>query len=109
MGTVRPRAPWRKQPNKQGPRNQTDHIMGRLFKVALLLLPLLQVEGKALKLEPKSSNKKEIPQIVANPSDASVIRGERVVLECEAAPRSSVKSCSWSKSGAEISWTRGTG
>merc|ERR1712110_71450 len=103
MGTVRPRAPWRKQPNKQGPRNQTDHIMGRLFKVALLLLPLLQVEGKALKLKPKSSNKKEIPQIVANPSDASVIRGERVVLECEAAPRSSVKSCSWSKSGAEIS------
>merc|ERR1712061_921514 len=103
MGTVRPRAPWCKQPNKQGPRNQTDHIMGRLFKLALLLLPLLQVEGKTLKLKPKSSNEKEIPQIVANPSDASVIRGERVVLECEAAPRSSVKSCSWSKSGAEIS------
>ena len=77
--------------------------MGRLFKLALLLLPLLQVEGKTLKLKPKSSNEKEIPQIVANPSDASVIRGERVVLECEAAPRSSVKSCSWSKSGAEIS------
>ena len=99
--TVRPRAPWRKQPNKQASR--TDHIMGRLFKLALLLLPLLQVEGKTLKLKPKSSNEKEIPQIVANPSDASVIRGERVVLECEAAPRSSVKSCSWSKSGAEIS------
>ena len=77
--------------------------MGRLFKLALLLLPLLQVEGKTLKLKPKSSNEKEIPQIVANPSDASVIRGERVVLECEAAPRSSVRSCSWSKSGAEIS------
>jgi len=77
--------------------------MGRLFKLALLLLPLLQVEGKTLKLKPKSSNEKEIPQIVANPSDASVIRGERVVLECEAAPRSSVKSCSWSKSGIKVS------
>jgi len=57
--------------------------MGRLFKLALLLFPLLQVEGKTLKLKPKSSNEKEIPQIVANPSDASVIRGERVVLERE--------------------------
>jgi len=75
--------------------------MGRLCIWALLLVPLLQVEGRTLK-KSKSSNEKEIPHIVTNPSETSVIRGERVVLQCEASPRSSVRSCSWSKSGTEL-------
>ena len=68
--------------------------------LALLLVPLLLVEGRTLKS--KGSKEKEIPQIVRNPSDTSVIRGERVMLHCEVAPRSSVKSCSWSKSGTDL-------
>merc|ERR1711963_197375 len=53
----------------------------------------------------KSSKEKETvaPHIVKNPGDRSVVRGERVFLECEAEPRSSVKSCSWRKSGSELS------
>jgi len=74
--------------------------MGRLCILALLLVPLLQVEGRTLKA--KSSNEKEIPRIVTNPSETSVIRGERVMLQCEVAPRSAVRSCSWSKSGSEL-------
>jgi len=69
--------------------------------LALLLVPLLHVEGRTLKS--KGSKEKEIPHIVRNPSETSVIRGERVMLHCEVAPRSSVKSCSWSKSGREVS------
>ena len=75
--------------------------MGRLCILALLLVPLLHVESRTLK-KSKSSNEKEIPHIVTNPSETSVIRGERVVLQCEASPRSSVRSCSWSKSGTEL-------
>jgi len=75
--------------------------MGRLCLLALLLVSLLQVEGRTLKS--KGSTAKEIPHIVRNPSETSVIRGERVTLHCEVAPRSSVKLCSWSKSGREVS------
>jgi len=74
--------------------------MGRLCMLALLLVPLLHIEGRTLKA--KSSNEKEIPRIVTNPSETSVIRGERVMLQCEVAPRSAVRSCSWSKSGSEL-------
>jgi len=75
--------------------------MERLCLWALLLVPLLHVEGRTLKS--KGSAEKEIPHIVRNPSETSIIRGERVILHCEVAPRSSVKSCSWSKSGREVS------
>ena len=68
--------------------------------LALLLAPLLHVEGRTLKS--KGSKEKEIAHIVRNPSETSVIRGERVMLNCEAAPSSAVKSCSWSKSGREL-------
>jgi len=75
--------------------------MGRLCTLALLLLvPLLHVEGRTFK--GKSLKEKEIPRIVTNPSDTSVIRGERVMLQCEIAPRSSITSCSWSNSGREV-------
>jgi len=75
--------------------------MERLCLWVLLLVPLLHVESRTLKS--KGSTEKEIPHIVRNPSETSVIRGERVILQCEVAPRSSVKSCSWSKSGREVS------
>merc|ERR1719188_629351 len=56
-------------------------------------------------MKSKSSKGKETvaPHIVRSPGDTSVVRGERGLLECEAEPRSSVKSCSWTKSGSELS------
>ena len=71
----------------------------------ILLVLLIQAEGGTLKMKSKSSKEKETvaPHIVRNPGDTSVVRGERVFLDCEAEPRSSVKSCSWTKSGSELS------
>jgi len=80
--------------------------MEKLSMLSIILLVLLiQAEGGTLKMKSKSSKEKETvaPHIVRNPGDTSVVRGERVFLECEAEPRSSVKSCSWTKSGSELS------
>merc|ERR1712223_147687 len=80
--------------------------MERLSMLSIILLVLLiQAEGGTLKMKSKSSKEKETvaPHIVRNPGDTSVVRGERVFLDCEAEPRSSVKSCSWTKSGSELS------
>merc|ERR1711936_449039 len=80
--------------------------MERLSMLSIILLVLLiQAEGGTIKMKSKSSKGKETvaPHIVRNPGDTSVVRGERVFLDCEAAPRSSVKSCSWTKSGSELS------
>jgi len=69
----------------------------------ILLVLLIKAEGGTLKMKSKSSKEKETvaPHIVRNPGDTSVVRGDRVFLECEVEPRSSVKSCSWTKSGSE--------
>jgi len=80
--------------------------MEKLSMLSIILLVLLvQAEGGTLKMKSKSSKGKETvaPHIVRSPGDTSVVRGERVFLECEAEPRSSVKSCSWTKSGSELS------
>ena len=38
-----------------------------------------------------------------SPKNSTAERGERVVFECEVTPRSSTTSCSWTKSGSELS------
>merc|ERR1719365_371547 len=43
-----------------------------------------------------------MPHFQRSPTDSKAERGMRVVLECEVAPRSSITSCSWSKSGTEV-------
>ena len=42
-------------------------------------------------------------QFHRSPKDSTAERGERVVFECEVTPRSSRTSCSWTKSGSELS------
>merc|ERR1712004_730532 len=57
------------------------------------LLPLERVEGGTVRST----------YFINTPHNQTVTQGERVVLGCEVAPRSSVKSCSWTKSGSELS------
>merc|ERR1712004_350518 len=60
--------------------------MERMSMLSIILLVLLiQAEGGTLKMKSKSSKEKETvePHIVRNPGDTSVVRGERVFLDCE--------------------------
>ena len=76
--------------------NTLNKMLGKVAMVLTLLaalLPMERVEGGTV----RSS------YFINTPHNQTVTQGERVVLGCEVAPRSSTTSCSWTKSGSELS------
>merc|ERR1711963_694976 len=76
--------------------NTKTKMLGKVAMVLTLLaalLPMERVEGGTV----RSS------YFINTPHNQTVTQGERVVLGCEVAPRSSPTSCSWTKSGSELS------
>ena len=76
--------------------NTKNKMLGKVAMVLTLLaalLPMERVEGGTV----RSS------YFINTPHNQTVTQGERVVLGCEVAPRSSTTSCSWTKSGSELS------
>merc|ERR1711963_1118424 len=75
--------------------NTKTKMLGKVAMVLTLLaalLPMERVEGGTV----RSS------YFINTPHNQTVTQGERVVLGCEVAPRSSTASCSWRKSGSEL-------
>merc|ERR1711963_814387 len=76
--------------------NTRTKMLGKVAMVLTLLaalLPMERVEGGTV----RSS------YFINTPHNQTVTQGETVVLGCEVAPRSSTTSCSWTKSGSELS------
>merc|ERR1711963_991783 len=76
--------------------NTKNKMLGKVAMVLTLLaalLPMERVEGGTV----RSS------YFINTPHNQTVTQGERIVLGCEVAPRSSTTSCSWTKSGSELS------
>jgi len=70
--------------------------MGKVAMVLVVLaalLPMERVEGGTVRSA----------YFINTPKNQTATQGERVVMGCEVAPRSSITSCSWSNSGREIS------
>ena len=71
-------------------------MMGKVAMVLVVLaamLPMEKVEGGAVRSA----------YFINTPKNQTATQGERVVMGCEVAPRSSITSCIWSRSGTEIS------
>ena len=76
--------------------NTKNKMLGKVAMVLTLLaalLPMERVEGGTVRST----------YFINTPHNQTVTQGERVVLGCEVAPRSSTTSCSWRKSGSELS------
>merc|ERR1712013_529525 len=76
--------------------NTKNKMLGKVVIVLTLLaalLPMERVEGGTVRST----------YFINTPHNQTVTQGERVVLGCEFAPRSSTTSCSWTKSGSELS------
>ena len=76
--------------------NTRTKMLGKVAMVLTLLaalLPMERVEGGTVRST----------YFINTPHNQTVTQGERVVLGCEVAPRSSTTSCSWTKSGSELS------
>ena len=70
--------------------------MGKVAMVLMVLaalLPMERVEGGTVRSA----------YFINTPKNQTATQGERVVMGCEVAPRSSITSCSWSNSGREVS------
>ena len=67
----------------------------------LVIFALTLVQGKPRYHKTRESSTSL--QFHRSPKDSTAERGERVVFECEVTPRSSTTSCSWTKSGSELS------
>lgn len=57
------------------------------------MLPMERVEGGTVRSA----------YFINTPKNQTATQGERVMMGCEVAPRSSITSCSWSNSGREVS------
>ena len=71
-------------------------MMGKVAMVLVVLaalLPMERVEGGTVRSA----------YFINTPKNQTATQGERVVMGCEVAPRSSITSCSWSNSGVEVS------
>merc|ERR1712038_938567 len=74
----------------------SSKMMGKVAMVLVVLaamLPMEKVEGGAVRSA----------YFINTPKNQTATQGERVVMGCEVAPRSSITSCIWSRSGTEIS------
>lgn len=70
--------------------------MGKVAMVMVVLaalLPMERVEGGTVRSA----------YFINTPKNQTATQGDRVVMGCEVAPRSSITSCSWSNSGREVS------
>merc|ERR1712018_45426 len=77
-------------------KTQSSKMMGKVAMVLVVLaalLPMERVEGGTVRSA----------YFINTPKNQTATQGERVVMGCEVAPRSSITSCSWSNSEVEVS------
>ena len=76
-------------------KTRSKMMMGKVAMVLVVLaalLPMERVEGGTVRSA----------YFINTPKNQTATQGERVMMGCEVAPRSSITSCSWSKSGTEV-------
>merc|ERR1712018_524361 len=76
-------------------KTQSSKMMGKVamvLEVLAALLPMERVEGGTVRSA----------YFINTPKNQTATQGERVVMGCEVAPRSSITSCIWSNSGIEV-------